>query len=107
MQYTLLLLTLFGLASASATPLIERAPVDPGTGAVYAYECGNCKCNAVASNTGISGASGCFTNNWGGSLRALGLTGKSGNPKTTCSLFTSSDCSGGVVCREEGSQNFE
>ncbi|KFX87171.1 hypothetical protein V490_08475 [Pseudogymnoascus sp. VKM F-3557] len=66
-----------------------------GTGNVYFYNCGNCKCDAAASKTGFTGQSDCFGT--GPETRAVGLTGQSGNfpRKTTCELYTDTECKNG------------
>ncbi|KAJ6781867.1 hypothetical protein PWT90_06524 [Aphanocladium album] len=54
----------------------------------------NCKCGHSGSKEGFTGDSGCIRIDH--SIRALGLT-RSGTKQTTCSIFTSGDCSGSVA----------
>lgn len=58
------------------------------------YFCSNCKCDASGSREGFTGDSGCMSID--SSIRALGLT-RTGSKQTTCSVFTSNNCSGGVA----------
>ncbi|KFZ18675.1 hypothetical protein V502_04002 [Pseudogymnoascus sp. VKM F-4520 (FW-2644)] len=78
------------------------------TGSVYFYNCGNCKCDAVASKTGWTGQTDCMST--GPETRALGLTGLVGwsdnGAKTTCELYTDSNCSKGQGFQSIGVEGY-
>jgi len=61
-----------------------------GSGNVYLYPCGNCKCDATQSVTGFTGSTGCLDVN---DQTAVGLT-RSGGYETTCSLYSQPGCQG-------------
>src|SRR5271170_573410 len=61
-----------------------------GSGNVYIYPCGNCKCGATQSVTGFTGSTGCLEVN---DQTAVGLT-RSGGYETTCSVYFQPGCQG-------------
>ncbi|KAK8930278.1 hypothetical protein MANI_113561 [Metarhizium anisopliae] len=83
------------LAVLAMASVAVAAPPPPN-GSVWWHTCGNCKCGHSGAYENFKGDTGCLRFDPNQDIRAAGLT-RHGRLQTTCSLFTSDNCSGKVA----------